>query len=150
MARPGSINFHEAIREIHGRVLHRLRPRSARSVTPFPGLLESVMRANPGLMSTTSRTAEFLDGGGGVGALMRAHDWSQSPLGPPKSWPQPLRTTVELILQSRFPMFVAWGDELGFLYNDPYAEILGSKHPRALGRRFDEIWAEIWADISPL
>jgi hypothetical protein len=33
-------------------------------------------------------------------------------------------------------MFVAWGEELGFLYNDAYAEILGAKHPRALGRRF--------------
>ena len=47
-------------------------------------------------------------------------------------------------------MFVAWGENLGFLYNDPYAEILGAKHPRALGRRFYDIWSEIWADISPL
>ena len=85
-----------------------------------------------------------------MGALMRAHDWSESPLGPPESWPQPLRTVVGLLLQSRFPMFVAWGDALGFLYNDPYAEILGAKHPRALGRRFHDIWSEIWPDISPL
>jgi len=81
---------------------------------------------------------------------MRAHDWSTSPLGPPESWPQSLRTVVGLLLQSRFPMFVAWGTDLGFLYNDPYAEILGAKHPRALGRRFYDIWSEIWADISPL
>ena len=47
-------------------------------------------------------------------------------------------------------MFVAWGPELGFLYNDSYAEILGAKHPAALGRRFRDIWSEIWADISPL
>ncbi|HEX6975612.1 MAG TPA: PAS domain-containing protein [Vicinamibacterales bacterium] len=93
---------------------------------------------------------EFLIGGGETGALMRAHDWSQSPLGPPASWPQPLRTVVGLLLQSRFPMFVAWGPELGFLYNDSYAEILGAKHPAALGRRFHDIWSEIWSDISPL
>jgi PAS domain-containing protein len=93
---------------------------------------------------------EFFAGGGRVGALMRAHDWSASPLGPPESWPQSLRTTVGLLLQSRFPMFVAWGDDLGFLYNDPYAEILGAKHPNALGRRFYDIWSEIWPDISPL
>ena len=74
--------------------------------------------------------------GGTRGALMRAHDWAQSPLGPPQFWPPPLRTVVALVLQSGFPMFVAWGDELRFLYNDPYAEIIGSKHPHALGRRF--------------
>ena len=68
-------------------------------------------------------------GGGQVGALMRAHDWSASPLGPPDTWPQALHTVTALLLQSRFPMFVAWGPELGFLYNDSYAEILGAKHP---------------------
>ena len=69
---------------------------------------------------------------------------------PRNSWPQSLRTVVGLLLQSQFPMFVAWGEALGFLYNDPYAEILGAKHPRALGRRFYDIWSEIWSDISPL
>src|ERR1700752_4399649 len=81
------------------------------------------------VVATVGRAVEFLEGGGAVGALMRAHDWSQSPLGSPQSWPQPLRTVVGLLLQSQFPMFVAWGDALGFLYNDPYAEILGAKHP---------------------
>src|SRR5262245_41588930 len=93
---------------------------------------------------------EFVTGGGAVGALMRTHDWSTSPLGSPETWPQPLRTTVALLLESRFPMFVAWGPELGFLYNDSYAEILGAKHPSALGSRFHDIWSEIWPDISPL
>ena len=92
----------------------------------------------------------FLTGGGDVGALMRAHDWSSSPLGQPESWPQSLRSVVGLLLNSKFPMFVAWGQQLGFLYNDPYAEILGAKHPRALGGRFYDIWSEIWPDISPL
>jgi len=48
---------------------------------------------------------DFLAGGGQVGALMRAHDWSTSPLGSPARWPQSLRTVVGLLLQSRFPMF---------------------------------------------
>jgi signal transduction histidine kinase len=81
---------------------------------------------------------------------MRAHDWSKSPLGEPESWPHALRTVVGLLLQSQFPMFVAWGDALGFLYNDSYARILGTKHPSALGQRFQDIWSEIWPDISPL
>ncbi|MFD2646307.1 PAS domain-containing protein [Devosia albogilva] len=54
------------------------------------------------------------------------------------------------MLQSKFPMFVAWGPELGFLYNDAYAQVLGAKHPDALGRRFDQIWKEIWPDIISL
>ncbi|MBB5716951.1 PAS domain S-box protein [Sphingomonas aerophila] len=53
-------------------------------------------------------------------------------------------------MSSKFPMFVAWGPELGFLYNDAYAPILASKHPDALGRRFHDIWTEIWDDIHPL
>ena len=92
----------------------------------------------------------FLSGGGEVGAMMRAHDWSTSPLGHPRTWPQALRTVVGLMLNSKFPMFVAWGKELAFLYNDPYREVLGDKHPAALGGRFHDIWAEIWHDISPL
>jgi signal transduction histidine kinase/ActR/RegA family two-component response regulator len=92
----------------------------------------------------------FLSGGGELGAMMRAHDWSSSPLGHPRDWPQALRTVVGLMLNSKFPMFVAWGPELGFLYNDSYREILGDKHPAALGGRFQDIWSEIWHDISPL
>jgi signal transduction histidine kinase len=92
----------------------------------------------------------FLAGGGQAGELMRSLDWSTSPLGPPHAWPQSLRTVVNLLLQSRFPMFVAWGQDLGFLYNDSYADILGAKHPAAMGRRFYDIWSEIWPDISPL
>jgi signal transduction histidine kinase/ActR/RegA family two-component response regulator len=92
----------------------------------------------------------FLSGGGEVGAMMRAHDWSGSPLGHPRTWPQALRTVVGLMLNSKFPMFVAWGPELGFLYNDSYREILGDKHPAALGGRFHDIWSEIWHDIGPL
>ncbi|WP_140871733.1 PAS domain-containing hybrid sensor histidine kinase/response regulator [Sphingomonas oligophenolica] len=94
--------------------------------------------------------APFLAGGGEIGALMRSRDWSSHPLGDLGGWPPSLRTIVALMLSSRFPMFVAWGDELSFLYNDAYADILGAKHPDALGGRFADIWHEIWSDISPL
>lgn len=94
--------------------------------------------------------AALLPGGGRMGALMRTHDWSSSPLGPPAAWPQSLLSVTRLLLNSKFPMFVAWGGALGFLYNDAYAEILGTKHPEALGRAFRDIWSEIWPDISPL
>ena len=100
--------------------------------------------------ATPSEWLPFLSGGGMMGAMMRAHDWSASPLGSPRQWPQALRTVVGLMLNSKFPMFVAWGGELGFLYNDSYISILGDKHPTSLGKRFHDVWAEIWHDIHPL
>ncbi len=81
---------------------------------------------------------------------MRSHDWSKSPLGWPQTWPASLRVIVQLMLDSKFPMRVAWGPELGLLYNDAYAEILALKHPAALGARLQDVWAEIWRDILPL
>lgn len=88
--------------------------------------------------------------GGPMGATMRDHDWSSSPLGPPETWPSCLCATVSLMLGSRFPMFVAFGPELGLLYNSAYATILDGKHPAALGCRFRDVWAEIWPEIAPL
>ncbi|WP_455957949.1 diguanylate cyclase [Methylorubrum aminovorans] len=113
---------------------------------------QHVNKSSPPRM-TESATPEFplfLAGGGLMGAMMRCYDWSGSPLGHPDAWPPCLRSTVSLLLGSRFPMFAAFGPQLGFLYNDAYAEILGGKHPAALGGRFRDIWCEIWTDIAPL
>ena len=97
-----------------------------------------------------ARGLEFLAGGGEMGRRMRDHDWARSPLGPAQDWPQSLRTAVSLMLNSGHPMFLAWGPELAFLYNDGYAPIFGAKHPYMLGVPFHEAWPEIWDDISPL
>ena len=89
-------------------------------------------------------------GQGEVAALFRTHDWAASPLGLPETWPQALRTVVGLMLNSKFPMFTAWGPELGFIYNDAYIDVLGQKHPAALGQPFRELWSELWDDVSPI
>lgn len=86
----------------------------------------------------------------GVRALYAAHDWSACPLGHPDAWPPELATAVGMSLNSAFPMFVAWGPDLRFLYNDAYAVILGAKHPDALAQPFQQVWAEIWSDIVPI
>ncbi|AWJ85967.1 hybrid sensor histidine kinase/response regulator (plasmid) [Azospirillum sp. TSH58] len=93
---------------------------------------------------------DFLSGGGEMGERMRSHDWASTALGPPESWPQSLRTIVGVVLSSRQAMFVAWGPELSFLYNDGYTPIFGAKHPEALGRPFAEVWWDIWPQIKPL
>lgn len=91
----------------------------------------------------------FLAGDSRMARLMRAHDWSRSEVGPPQGWPQSLRSVVNLMLGSGFPMFVAWGPNLEMLYNDAYAEILGRKHPASLGTAFRTVWYDILDDIMP-
>jgi len=83
-------------------------------------------------------------------ALIGSHDWGASPLGPPGSWPRALRSAASLVLGSRFAMFLAWGPELGLVYNDAGSVILGDKHPAALGTPLRQVWTTIWDDIGPL
>ena len=91
----------------------------------------------------------LFSGGGELGARMRQMDWSKTPLGPVEFWPQSLRTCVRIILTSRQPMFVWWGDELINLYNDAYRSIVGGKHPQALGQPARIVWREIWDQVRP-
>nr|WP_294508140.1 ATP-binding protein [uncultured Rhodopila sp.] len=93
---------------------------------------------------------DFLAGGGETGALMRARDWSRTPLGRPETWPQSLRTSVSTCLNCAFPILIWWGADLAKLYNDSYAEILGAKHPAALGAAARDVWPEIWDVIGPM
>ena len=101
-------------------------------------------------MSPLPTTTDYFSGNGAVRACLRSTDWSGSPLGSPSGWPQELHVVVSLILNSRFPMFVAYGPELALIYNDEYIPMLGDKHPACLGRPMPEVWAEIWPVISPI
>jgi PAS domain S-box-containing protein len=96
------------------------------------------------------RSADFLGGGGEMGALTRAHNWSATPLGTPDTWPQSLRTAVRILLNTNHPMFIWWGPEFIQFYNDAYRQTMGpERHPSALGQRGRECWAEIWPIIGP-
>ncbi|PXY46006.1 PAS domain S-box protein [Flavobacterium hydrophilum] len=94
----------------------------------------------------------FLEGGGEMGQLIRSKDWSKTALGAPDIWPQSLRTTLGIILNSKFPMFLWWGEELTCFYNDAYRPSLGNegKHPNILGQKAEDAWPEIWPVIFPL
>jgi signal transduction histidine kinase len=94
--------------------------------------------------------AGWVRGGGALGKLVREFDWTKTPLGAVEEWPQSLKTVVRVLLTSRFAMWMSWGPELTFLYNDDYARMtLGKKHPWALGKPSQEVWKEIWGDIGP-
>lgn len=89
-------------------------------------------------------------GGGEMGRVMAACDWSATPLGPSPQWPENLRSVVRILLTSRFAMWMGWGPELTFFYNDAYRrDTLRAKHPWALGQPARDVWAEIWDDVGP-
>ncbi len=108
--------------------------------------------AHPEAMNgTATHHAALFDGPGEMRARCRAFDWSTTPLGPVAEWPLSLRTTVATMLASRHPMFLFWGPDLVQLYNDSFSPSLGAgeQRGRALGRRGDEYWTEIWHIIGP-
>lgn len=104
-------------------------------------LVEDV--AARGRSEALSAAGLFADGGE-LGALCRAKDWSAHPLGPVEGWSQSLKTTVSIVLNSRFPMIVLWGPELFQIYNDAYRLLMGAKHPSGLGQGNRECWPEVW------
>jgi PAS domain S-box-containing protein len=87
---------------------------------------------------------------GAMGALVRDRDWSASPLGPVCDWPDRLVSLVEVVLASKAPMFLLWGPERTFIYNDAYIPVLGQRHPWALGRGMAEVWPEVQEQIGPI
>src|SRR5688572_14492972 len=86
-----------------------------------------------------------------MGALTRNFDWSKTPLGAPEQWPHSLCITLGNVLNSGFPMFLFWSNELICFYNDAFRPSLGvdGKHP-AIGKKGQEVWAEIWPLVGPL
>ncbi|MFS8065091.1 MAG: ATP-binding protein [Byssovorax sp.] len=91
---------------------------------------------------------DWLVGGGEMGKLIRATDWSTTALGPLAAWPQSLRTMVSVCLASNFPMCLAWGPGFVQLYNDGYRPICGAKHPGSMGQDFSACWASTWPVIG--
>ena len=87
-----------------------------------------------------------------MGELIRRYDWARSPLLAAEHWPLSLRTLVQMMLNSRFPMLIFWGAELITFYNDAFRPSLGNngKHPSSLGQRGEQSWAESWAVIGPM
>ncbi|HYD54670.1 MAG TPA: PAS domain S-box protein, partial [Gemmatimonadaceae bacterium] len=83
-------------------------------------------------------TSAWPVGGGEMGARIRAHDWSRTPLGPVDAWPARLCALVELVLRSPQPACIGWGPDRIVLYNDGFVPLVERAHPAMLGRPFEE------------
>ena len=97
----------------------------------------------------TDETRPFLSGGGTMGELIRAHDWAETALGAPETWPEVLRSALRICLSSAFPTAIYWGPDLVLLYNDSWSQIPAERHPGCLGRPAREVWSDIWSIIEP-
>jgi two-component system cell cycle sensor histidine kinase/response regulator CckA len=95
-------------------------------------------------------STDWLVGVGETGELIRSADWSATPLGPRDTWPQSLRTAVNMVLASNFPMAVLWGSELIAIYNEAYKLVIAAKHPKAMGSPSHETWPEAWEINEPI
>ena len=104
------------------------------------------------MIMTEASVFPFMSGGGEMGKLMREKDWQFSAVGEPSGWPQSLRTSLYIVLNAKFPMFLWWGEQLICFYNDAYRPSLGQhgKHPGILGMPAEQAWTEIWDVIKPL
>jgi len=93
----------------------------------------------------------FLEGGGEMGEIIRNFPWHETELGVPENWPLSLKSTIGILLHSRFPMFLFWGEDLLCFYNDAYRYSLGStgKHP-LIAKKGKEEWKEIWDFVGPI
>ena len=96
------------------------------------------------------RSDEVFVGSSEMAQRCRELDWSRTSLGPVEDWPEALRHTVRMILESPFAINLYCGDDYALIYNDAYRHVLGAKHPRALGQPGRVVWAEIWPEVQPM
>ena len=81
--------------------------------------------------------------------IIRAHDWSLTPLGPIEDWSEALLLSANLMLACAFPALVFWGKELVQLYNDAFIPLLAERHPSGLGQTAEECWWDAWQIVGP-
>ena len=92
--------------------------------------------------------ADIFPGDSIMAQAMREQDWTQTSLGDPRHWPDALKIPLRMLLTSRFEMWLGWGPDLIFFYNDAYIPTLGIKHPNMLGQPFREVWSEVYEDVA--
>lgn len=98
-------------------------------------------------MSDARVAARWPASDGEMAERIRVHDWARTPLGPVESWPQGLRTAVDMVLAMPGPANILWGPAHVQIYNDAYISIAAHRHPAALGRSAAENWPEVYAEV---
>ncbi|WP_123947482.1 PAS domain S-box protein [Flavobacterium reichenbachii] len=92
----------------------------------------------------------FLRMGGEMGRLINEFNWIGTSLGTIEFWPESLRTSLSIMLSSNVPMFLVWGTEQSFFYNDSFRPFLHrlNNHPETLGNSAKEILVDEWQAVT--
>ncbi|MCL8250794.1 SpoIIE family protein phosphatase [Aeromicrobium fastidiosum] len=93
---------------------------------------------------------DLFSAAGGLRPGLDQVDWASTPLGAVDTWSPTLRGTVDLMMHSKFPMTLLWGPSFVVLYNEAYVELIGDKHPAAIGAPAEVVFAEAWPQIAPM
>lgn len=106
------------------------------------------MKTRPAAARVASR-AVCLGGPGEMAALMRTLDWAGTPLGAVEGWPLSLCTAVRILLGAHQGMWLVWGPQQVFLYNDAWRTMtVAERHPAALGHPAAEVWPDVWPAVQ--
>jgi PAS domain S-box-containing protein len=106
-------------------------------------------RENSGNNKTETSSEGLIRGESQMADLIRAYDWSATPLGEIAEWPEALLWSANLMLACAFPSLVFWGAELVQLYNDAFIPLLAERHPSGLGQRAADCWWDAWQIVGP-
>jgi PAS domain S-box-containing protein len=106
-------------------------------------------REASGPRKTESSPEGLIHGKSRMTEVIRAHDWSLTPLGSIEGWSEALLLSANLMLACAFPALVFWGKELVQLYNDAFIPLLTERHPSGLGQKAEECWWDAWQIVGP-
>ncbi|CUA74876.1 hypothetical protein RSOLAG22IIIB_11543 [Rhizoctonia solani] len=83
--------------------------------------------------------------------MIDTFDWNNSPLGPRDKWPLGLKLMIQYLMEKPIPSSIYWGwPHQVIIYNDAYARMIGSKHPKIFGMPGKQAWGEIWSSFVPV
>ncbi|KAK2606227.1 hypothetical protein QQS21_003398 [Conoideocrella luteorostrata] len=82
--------------------------------------------------------------------LARSRNWAATSLGPMEDWDWDLRSASDMTMRTPYPAAMYWGPDFITMYNKPYVEIAGMKHPNLMGQPYKQGWSEIWEAIYPI
>ena len=88
----------------------------------------------PSSQKKSGTPGDLILGKSQMAGMVRAHDWSSTPLGPIDHWSEILLSSINLMLACAFPSLVCWGTDLVQLYNDAFIPLLAERHPSSLGQ----------------